>query len=103
MFRFRGSGYGDHALMAEDPCDRDLGGRGAMLFREKLEGRMVEEAALLDRRVRHNRRASFSAPRQQIVLDTAAGKVVKHFVRLYGLAARNLDEFFLIGEGKIAF
>jgi hypothetical protein len=71
---------GDQPVVPDRPGERQLGRRGAVAGSDTLQHRISEEAALLDRRVRHHRQTVLLAPGQEVPLDATMTQIVEHLV-----------------------
>jgi hypothetical protein len=94
--------YSDDAVGPQHPGERDLRRRRVVSGCDRLQLAAAQQAALLDRRIGHDRDSTLAAPRHEIPFDAAPGEIVQHLVGLYFVAARQSDELRHFGDVEIA-
>ena len=98
MLRAARLGDRTERVAAQHPGDGRRRGADAVTGRDVVQRRVLQDAALLDRRVRHDRQLVVGAPRQQVVLRSSPRQVVQHLIRGQPAAARHVPQ---VGEGPV--
>ena len=89
------------AVVLKDPRQRKLCRRGVVMPRNRVQRRVCEQPALLDRRVGHGRDAMLGQPRQQRVLRASAGQVVQNLIRLDRVTAWDADNSIMSSTSRL--
>src|SRR4029077_18052935 len=93
----------DHAVLAQEPGERDLRRTGAVPRGDLNQGTVAENAALLERGIRHDRDPPLAAPRDQLVLRAAAAEVEEDLVGGDGFSAGYPDPFLHVARFVIFY
>src|SRR4051812_33560032 len=102
MLQVGGLGDDDHALLPQQPGERDLGSGGAVAARNLQQCAIAEYAALLEWGIRHNWNTPFAAPRDQVPLRAASTEVIEDLVTRDGFAAGQRDPLLHVLGAEVA-